>query len=225
MVGTAGVVCMAVGGFATLVWTAGVAAAATPVVTITPSAAKGAFGSGQTVTVSVGANSLFAPGTRMSIIECSDPGGTASNLPTSITSCDEDTIQGDTVLVQPGGSLSEHGYTLYALPNAALGEKADWQPVCNTTHECVLYVGEDQNDFSRPKIFSPPFAFTSSGATAPTASSSPASPSSPSAAVSLPAATLAFTGLSDTAMGMAAVGLGLLVVGITGRRVLRRSGR
>ncbi len=204
-------------------WHPGTAAAAGPSVVVKPTLST--YADGQSVAVSVGPNSLFTPHLRIAVIECADPGGTASGLPTSISTCDENTVQPDTVLVQPNGSFSEPDYTLYALPNIALGEQGNWQPVCNQTHKCVLFVGEDQDDFTKPKVFSAPFAFTS---TAPTlagrvttgATSSPTIPVS--ASVSLPAATLAFTGTSDATPWLVALGGALVGGGILGRRTMKR---
>ena len=77
-------------------------------------------------------------------------------LPISVNTCDGNTIQGVTILVQPNGSLFEHGYQLYALPNASqLGESSDTQPVCNQKKSCVLYIGQNQEKFTAPKMFSP----------------------------------------------------------------------
>jgi hypothetical protein len=202
------------------------ASTATPSVTITPGPSKGAFTSGQTVTVSVGPNSLFVPLTRVNILECADPGGTAANLPTSLNTCDAITIQGDSVIVQANGSFVEHSYQLFSLPSAALGEQANWQPVCNATHTCVLYVGENQDDFTQPKIFSRPFTITPSAAdpsAVPSAvGGAVTTTTDPSAAVSLPAATLAFTGVPTGVVWMAALGVGLVGVGLAGRRLLLR---
>jgi hypothetical protein len=66
--------------------------------------------------------------------------------------------------VNKNGSFSEHGYELYALPNKPqLGELSDNQPVCNQTKSCVLYIGENQENFNSAKMFSPPFLIQSSG--------------------------------------------------------------
>jgi hypothetical protein len=216
----------------------GVAGAATPTVTITPAPTGGMYSDQESVSVSVGPNSLFNPYSKVVIIECADPLGTAANLPTSFSSCDGDTRQSDTVLVQPDGSFSESNYELFAVPNAVLEEQANWTPVCNKTHECVLYVGEDFNDFSKPKIFSKPFLFTSDPATigggglansvpGPSSASASGSPSTtgPSAAVSIGASTLAFTGLPSSAPWLVAMGVGLVALGTAARRVARRRGR
>ena len=71
---------------------------------------------GQRISVSVGPNHYFKPYSRINIIESTDRGATAKNLPTSILACDGNTIQGNTILVQHDGSFSEHGYLVYALP-------------------------------------------------------------------------------------------------------------
>ena len=106
----------------------GVAAATTPTVSIAPGPAGGAFTDGQTVTVSVGPNSFFHPDMRVEIIECADPGGTVANLPTAFSSCDGDTHQGDSVIVQDDGSFAEPGYIMHAVPNRSLNEQANWYP-------------------------------------------------------------------------------------------------
>ena len=151
----------------------GSAAATTPTVDISPPAQGGNFTSGETVTVSVGPNSLFDPHVRVVILECSDPLGTVANLPTSFSSCDGNTIQGETVIVQPDGSIREQDYPMYAVPNAELGEQANWVPVCSRTMACVLFVGENQNDFSKPKLFSKPFYFSSTAQAIAVGGSSP----------------------------------------------------
>jgi hypothetical protein len=197
--------------------------ASTPI-TLSPSPGAGGYRSGQDVEVSVGANSLFAPGSRIIIIECADPGGSSANLPTSLSDCDEDTVEADTVLVQANGSFTEHAFTLYSLPNSLLGEGPTWLPVCNQSHQCVLYVGENQDDFTQPKMFSQPFTFTpaaSAGTSAPTASAS-SSTSTISAGVSLTPSTLAFTGPDPFTAWLAVIGLSLTVSGIVGRRRWRR---
>ena len=115
------------------------------------------FHDGQVVTVSMGPNNRFAPLSHVNIIQCSDPGGTAANLPTQFIDCDENTIQGDTVLVHANGSFSEPHYQLFVLPNNALGESKSNLPKCDQTHQCVLLVSEYQTDLTKPKVFSHPF--------------------------------------------------------------------
>jgi hypothetical protein len=135
--------------------------------------ATGHLSDGQTISVSVGPNSYFTPHAGVNILECADPGGSAANLPTSISTCDGNTIQGTTVLVANDGSFSESSYQVYALPSSTLGEQANDQPVCNQTNYCVLYVGQNQNDFTAPKTFSAPFLITATTGTT-TATTPPA---------------------------------------------------
>ena len=204
-------------------------AAGSASVSITPGPAKGAFTDQQNVRVSVGPNSVFTPNSRVVILECADPDGTVANLPTGFSSCDENTIQPDTTVVHADGSFVEPSYMLYALPSKVLGEQANWQPVCNPTHPCVLFVGEDQNDFSKAKTFSA--AFTMSGGTlsaAPTtATTAPATTASApvSAAVSLSATQLAFTGTSGWLLALAAIGAALILLAWALTTLVRRSVR
>jgi hypothetical protein len=131
-----------------------------PSVQINGSTTVPSLGSGQTISVSVGPNKVYVPLIAVNIIECSDPGGTVSALPKSLLHCDENTIQGDSVIAKPNGSVNETGYTVYRLPSQVLGEGKTVTPICDATHECVLYVGQDQNDFTKPKLFSAPFFVT-----------------------------------------------------------------
>ncbi len=120
-----------------------------------PSAGHG-FVNGEAVNISVGPNHLFKPYSHVNILECADPKGKKSKLPKDDSTCDGNTIQGNTVLVAKNGSFSEKNYLLYSLPNTVLGEQGNQQPVCNTNHPCVLYVGANQNSFTAPKLFSTP---------------------------------------------------------------------
>jgi hypothetical protein len=180
------------------------AGSAQPTLTVSPSPSNGAYRDGETVTVMIGPNSLFTPNLKVNILECSDPGGTAANLPKSVAGCDGNTIQGETILIQADGSFSTTDYTLYALPSRTLGEQANWQPVCNATNPCVLYVGQNQEDFTQPKLFSAPFTF--SGAPNPVATTSGSTPttsgSTPTTSGSTP--TTSGPSASTTAPGEAA---------------------
>ena len=117
------------------------------------------FSSGQTITVSVPANSVLTPGAGLAIEECAAPGGVPPSAPTG--NCDGNTHQGPTVTVQADGSASlpigQGGYQLFALPDQNFGESAGQTPVCDLTHECVLYIGQDQNNFTAPHFFSTGF--------------------------------------------------------------------
>jgi hypothetical protein len=129
---------------------------ALPIGTVT----AGPFSSGQVIQVQIPANSTLGSGAGINIVECAAPGGVA---PTATAACDGNTIQGDTIFAASDGSVSytnsgpDHGYTVYALPNSSLGEGTSGTPVCNLTNECVLYIGENQNDFTQPHFFSQPF--------------------------------------------------------------------
>jgi hypothetical protein len=133
---------------------------------------------GESVSVSVGPNGFFTPHAHVNILECADPGGKAANLPTDDTKCDGNTIQGPTILVATDGSFSMTGYSIYALPSATLGEQSNGLPVCNTTNPCVLFVGQNQNDFTAPKVFSAPFAIGAGAVTTTTVPSGTASQNS-----------------------------------------------
>jgi hypothetical protein len=129
---------------------------ALPIGTATP----GPFSSGQVIQIQIPANSTLTPLAGIFIEECAAPGGVA---PTMSSACDGNTIQGDSIFAASNGSVSytnvapNHGYTVYALPDASLGESPGDTPVCNLTNECVLYIGQNQNDFTQPHFFSQPF--------------------------------------------------------------------
>lgn len=213
------------------------AGAAAPVVTVAPS---GPFTSGQTVSITVGPNGYFTPHSRVNVLECSDPGGSTANLPKDVTTCDGDTIQGDSILVTSDGSFSDKSYPIYSTPNAVLGEQPNGQPVCNQTNACVLYIGQDQNDFTAPKVFSSSFLVTpsaSSGSTAQSASSAGATTATTaatpttvtaSAGVALAAGNASATGsLADTGpsaelLWLLGGGAVLFLTGVVGRRRVLR---
>jgi hypothetical protein len=126
-----------------------------PVLVMTP--APGSYHNGQQISLSVGPNKYFTKYLRIIIIECADPGGQVASLPKSDLTCDGDTVQSGSVLVNQDGSFSEPNYQLFSLPNTELGEPYDAEPKCDQSHWCVLYVGLDQTNFTQPKIFSTPF--------------------------------------------------------------------
>jgi hypothetical protein len=123
----------------------------------------GTYHSGELIEISVGPNHYFKAYSRIVVLECADPGGKKKHLPTSAASCDGNTVQGDSVLVNKNGSFTEVGYTMYSLPNLkSLDEPADNKPVCNQKNACVLYVGENQENFTSPKVFSSSFRILTS---------------------------------------------------------------
>jgi LPXTG-motif cell wall-anchored protein len=210
------------------------AGATSPTLTISPS---GTLHDGEVVKVAVGPNSVFTPYAKVNILECADPGGKAANLPTSDSTCDGNTVQGDTILVAKNGSFSESDYTVYLLPSSTLGEQANFQPVCNESNPCVFYIGQNENDFTAPKVFSEPFSIDPGSATtattAPTTATAQPTDSSSSApdasAVSLnsettaAAGTLPNTGIPAQLPWILALGMVLLIGGTVGRRLTLRS--
>jgi hypothetical protein len=200
----------------------------------------GNLSDGQTITVAAGANGYFTPHAGVKILECADPGGTQANLPKDDSTCDGNTIQGISILVGNDGSFSDTTYQVYMLPSQALGEQSNFKPICNQTNYCVLYVGQNQNDFTAPKVFSAPFLISpGSGAATATstagtgASGSPAgsatsgasgttaktSASQVDATATLTGATaLANTGAPADIVWVVAFGLTLLLTGSIGRR-------
>ena len=132
----------------------------TPTVTLTPSSGLTDL---QVIDVSVEPNTLFTPGAGIRILQCA-PGAT-SNL-----QCDGNTLNADTVLVQPDGSVHYDAYTVYRLPNPLFGSSSIR---CDETTPCVLYVGQDHNDFGQPKLFSAPFTVAAGGGTTTTTTAPP----------------------------------------------------
>ena len=129
------------------------------------------YASGQTLNISVVANttmdnaSLTAAGfpsgaVSIKALECADPDGLTANLPTKPAECDSNTI--DSIAgANSDGSMNFTGYTVYALPDSTtFGEPTTNTPVCGSTAatECVIGLFSNQNDFSKPLIFSAPFS-------------------------------------------------------------------
>jgi len=220
------------------------ASAAPPSMIVTP---QGNLRSGQTVSVEVGPNDYFTPNVGVKILECADPGGSAANLPKDDTTCDGNTIQGGTILVGTDGSFSDSSYTVYRLPSSSLGEPGDNEPVCDQAHYCVLYVGQDQNDFTKPKVFSAPFLVAvgssattdttseggsggSSGTTSTTAAPTTSSAGTPAAAGAGASGVTTSAGLADTGPpagigSVAALAMAFLLTGALGRRLVLRRAR
>ena len=134
------------------------------------------YSSGQRLNISVAANttmdnaSLVAAGfpsgaVSIKALECADPGGLVANLPTKPTECDPNTID-SIVGANSDGSMSITGYTVYALPDSVIfGEPTTNTPVCGSSAatECVIGLFSNQNDFSKPLIFSAPFGVAANG--------------------------------------------------------------
>ena len=122
------------------------------------------FSSGQNINVVIPANSAFvSPNntTADNIVECSAPNGV---VPTDPAKCDGNTVQGGTILPNADGSFTYSGYTVYATPDSLIGDTST-SPVCGSTSatECILYIGNNQNDFTAPHLWSQPFFVKTNG--------------------------------------------------------------
>ncbi len=113
--GAALTVCLTLGHAATA------GAASAPTVVIAPGPSGSGFKDAQNVRVSVGPNALLVPRSHGGHRGVHRSGRSAANLPTSLLTCDENTLQGDTTVVQADGSFVENDYTLYSLPSRAAG--------------------------------------------------------------------------------------------------------
>jgi ABC-type phosphate transport system substrate-binding protein len=124
-------------------------------VSLVTGAPNGPFSSGQDVGVDVAANTTLTPGVGVYIEECSSPGGV---VPSSPAQCDAKTHQTNPTFVASDGSDDYVSYPIYALPDLTnLGEASAGGPVCNLTNQCMLYVGQNPNDFTRPHLWSQAF--------------------------------------------------------------------
>jgi hypothetical protein len=126
------------------------------------------YTSGQVIDLVVGANTtmnnaaMVAAGypsgaDPIKFLECADPGGTTVNLPTKPTQCEPATVESNSGAAADGSmSLTgANGYTVYALPDANLGSNGT---VCGSAATpCVIGVFADQNDFTKPHLFSAPY--------------------------------------------------------------------
>jgi hypothetical protein len=163
---------------------------------VPPFSAHTPFDSGQSINVVIPANSTFSstatpPDNTITkdIVECSAPNGV---IPTQTSACDGLSVQGPTVLPGANGSLTLQNYIVYALPDSvSLGEIGG--PACGQTAatECILYIGDNYNDFTKPHLWSQPFFVKANGndlganpgdGSAPTASSVPSASNSTVAA-------------------------------------------
>ena len=124
-------------------------------VSLVANAPNGPFSSGQYITVLVGPNHTLHEGKPLYIRECAAPDG---RPPTSWRQCDAKTTQSTAARVGPHGTVDYPGYPIYSLPDSILlGEGSRHKPVCDLTHACILFVGQDHHDFDRPHVWSLPF--------------------------------------------------------------------
>ncbi len=108
---------------------------------------------GQTFTVTgTGFPTPTADPSGLQILECSDPGGTTTNLPTDNSGCDAISIsQGFIGTDSSGNFTTKYTAMLLNSGNSTIN--------CDQTHFCVLWVGQDYlNQFtSGPHAFSRAF--------------------------------------------------------------------
>jgi hypothetical protein len=124
--------------------------------------AGGPFSSGQQINIVIPANTVFSPTANLNIEECAAPNGVIPTLPSA---CEGNAIQGPSFKTNSDGSINfqteTHSlYTVYALPDQiSLLESPTGSPVCGDTAatECILFVGQNQNDFTAPHVWSQPF--------------------------------------------------------------------
>ncbi len=161
------------------------------------------------------------------VLECSDLGGQQANLPKQPTDCEPETIDSQAG-VGADGSFFLKGYTIYALPDGADLGVSNGTMCDDAEHQCVLGFFSNQNDFTKPHLFSAPFQVQSTAASNGAGSTSAASGSSSgsttggaAAGVSVPPATLANTGGPTLWPWLLGVGFVLLVAG-SALRYLRR---
>ena len=124
-----------------------------------PVTAGTSFSSGQSINVVIPANSAFAAPdntANVNIVECAAPYGVVPSKPIA---CDGNTIQGSTIIPNADGSFTYLGYQVYALPDSATLGEGSSGPTCGSTSatECILYIGNNQNDFTKPHLWSQPF--------------------------------------------------------------------
>jgi hypothetical protein len=201
----------------------------------------------QVVHVSVGPNSSLSQSSlkaagfpdgvvAMRVLECADPNGQVASLPQELTSCVPSSLD-----VGPGpqadGSVSIDDFTVYSAPDPAVLGPSNGT-VCDASHQCVVGIFSNQEDFSKPHLFSAPFLVTPASSTAATsnspgggngasstnpsgASSSNSASGGASAAVSVSPATLANTGAPSLWPWLLGAGCILLLLG-SGFRYLRR---
>jgi hypothetical protein len=118
---------------------------------------------------------------------------------------------------------------IYALPDIADMGSTNGTTCDDADHQCVLGIFTNQNDFTKPHLFSGPFqvaAATTSGDGQQAGSTNndaggTSSAGTVSAGVSVPPATLAFTGSPTLWPWLLGSGIVLLLVG-TGLRLAKR---
>jgi hypothetical protein len=125
------------------------------------------FSAGQTVEVSVPANSSLPPNGAVTIIECADPGGLVGNLPsgpTALAHCDTTTANGNSVTIGADGSFNDPQYQVYALGSGPFFSGSPTS--CGSAAvPCVLWIGYNYNNFASQQVWSQPFQVVDDGNT------------------------------------------------------------
>jgi hypothetical protein len=185
------------------------------------------FDSGQVIDLVIPANDIFVSTTAVHAVECAAPNGV---IPTQTSACDGNTLA--TAFPEPDGSLdwvndsaSGNGYTVYNTPDTHIGDSASGPQCGNTTStECILYIGDNQLDFTQPHYWSQGFFVnpdpTDSGTVNPGDGSPPAQASAPDPGLSTVVATP--TTVTADGVNISTVTVTLLATGnlpVTGKTV------
>jgi len=192
---------------------------------------SGPFRNGQNIAVSGSGFPTHAQDpTGLQIIECSDPQGSETNLPSDPSEgCEGITVNPSQINADSSGRFHTD-YLIAALSTSAGTSSID----CDATHECVLWVGTDYNNafLTGPHVFTPPFT-VSGAATSPSATSVPPSGGVPAVASAasgpgtagsaVSGGSLASTGLSGLVVWLVGLGVTMACVGLVGRRLTIRS--
>ena len=212
----------------------GEAFASAPAVTIP----HGPFSDGESIVVSgTGFATPAKDPSGLQLIECSDPKGLVTNLPTDPTTCDGATVNPLPVSTDSAGKFNVR-YTISALSARFGRSNID----CDATDFCVLWVGVDYNQaftsgthaFSAPFEVDAPAAAVSGGAiAAPVTSTVPSGVTlSPAGAgVTVPVSTavsggtLASTGLPGGLWWIVGLGVVLVLSGSLCRRLVASPSR
>ncbi len=131
------------------------------------------------------------------VLECADLDGSAANLPKKSTDCDPTTTF-PTANLQENGSVFVSKYKVYALPDESVLGPSNGTVCDDAEHQCVLGFFSNQNDFTKPYLFSAPFQVAPATASGTASAGTALSPSSSSSS--------AGTGTSASA-GASAAGL------------------
>jgi hypothetical protein len=101
-------------------------------------------------------------GATIQILLCTDPGGSAANLPKDNSGCDGSTINSIAIVPTADGSFAAK------YPIQPTNAHTGFQITCDASHYCVLWVGEDYvshflGTSTQPVGFSAPFLIGAGG--------------------------------------------------------------